>query len=696
MSGAGSSSSQPFQVAQIHAPAAVLLSQLQDLDKDESLNALTTLLQNPVLLAKVLESQAKAIKAPRPLRDRLTEIDPVSLARTLRNGALQQVLQNQQVDVAFIHEHWKLSRFSALIAQELALTCKHPEAATVTCSAFLLRMGMLVLEQQHGQAYSELVLGTANQTELLRAEQENLGIDHIIAGERLLEAWQLDPFCIDAMRYQALPAETVIDAAPLVKICWFANYLCNNKNAEAAVITKLAESLFNLSSIVITELLAKVQVQYAQECSAYGLGSGKAAEQSFSSAAARGHAEQLKQYVVSSTILSALAMEPSSTAASLKVLLVNLLLEAGIEPKFIVFAQDNASTPFHAITSNNVHQNAAGLTFQCATGRNVLSEIVASGGFIISGGYASLADPSLALTSKELTVIDRQVLDLLGGQTVLCETIPTEGTARALLLIGIPFSSGNLYLARTGVRQLIRKKIAGFVEKQDDEGLSASTMVYQQRVREAVHEANNPLTIIKNYLQILSMKQGAQNETTEDIKLIKSEIDRVARILIGLRESREIEVKPQQININQLLEKMRLMFTLAAGEGKNVAIKFDLAPTNPGIWGKPDALKQILTNLVKNAAEAISKSGNINLITKGNIYLRDQIFVQLCITDDGPGIAPQVMSKLFTTGTSTKGDLHTGAGLAIVNKLVADMQGQISCQSDNNGTVFSILLPQVR
>jgi C4-dicarboxylate-specific signal transduction histidine kinase len=211
-----------------------------------------------------------------------------------------------------------------------------------------------------------------------------------------------------------------------------------------------------------------------------------------------------------------------------------------------------------------------------------------------------------------------------------------------------------------------------------------------------VHEANNPLTIIKNYLQILSMKQGVRSQTGDDITLIKSEIDRVARILISLRETREPDVNAQQININQLLEQMRLMFMSAPVEGKNVAIKFDLAATAPSVWGKPDAVKQILINLVKNAAEAINISGSINLITRGNVYWRDEIFVQLCVADDGPGIAPQVMAKLFTGGTSTKGGLHTGTGLAIVDKLVADMQGQISCQSDNNGTVFSILLPQVR
>ena len=692
MSGAGSTSSQQFQVAQILAPPAVLLRQLQKLDTDESLNVLATLLQNPALLARVLDAQARAIKLPQGLPDRLNQLEPEWLMRALRNSALQQVLQNEQSDTAFIQVHWQLSRYAALIAGELATACSHPEAGAVASSAFLLRMGMLVLEQQHGHPYSTLVLAHTNQAALLRAEQETFGIDHIIAGERLVELWQLDPFCIDAMRYQALSAEAIMDAAPLVKICWFANYLVNNTQLDAKEIPILAENLFSLSPSFMNGLLGRVRAQYVQECAAYGMGTVRAAEQD----STRLQIEHLKQYVVSSTILAALAMEPSDTVNSLKALLVNLLLEAGIEPKFIVFAQDKASTPFRAITSNNVHHNAESLSFVCSTGRNLLSEIVANGGFIISGGYASLADSSLALTPKELTVIDRQLLGLLGGQTVLCETVSLAGAARALLLIGIPYSSGNQYLARSGVRKLIRSKIAGFIQGEGGESQSVSTTLYQQRVREAVHEANNPLTIIKNYLQILSMKQGEHSQTSEDIILIKSEIDRVARILISLRETREPDVNTQQINLNQLLEKMRLMFTSAPDEGKNVAIKFDLAATAPSVWGKPDAVKQIVTNLVKNAAEAINKNGSIRLVTRGNVYLRDEIFVQLCVADDGPGIAPQVMAKLFTAGTSTKGGLHTGTGLAIVNKLVADMHGQISCQSDNNGTLFSILLPQVR
>ena len=692
MSGAGSTSSQLFQATQIQAPAAVLLRQLQKLDADESLPVLASLLQNPALFARVLELQSKATKSPLALQQRLDQLEPVWLMRMLRNSALQQCMQNDQLDSGFVNQHWQLSRYVALVATELASACKYQQADVIACSAVLLRMGMLVLQQQHGQAYSALVLAHTDQAALLRAEHAAFGIDHIIAGERLLDAWQLEPFCIDAMRYQARSAAAIMDAAPLVRICWFANYLVNNAQADTPEIAALAGTLFALSPSAIHEMLGRVQVQYTLECAAYGMNvaSGETPGQT-----ACAQTDQLKQYLVSSTMLTALSAQTANTADSLKTVLINLLLEAGIAPTFMVFAQDQTSAAFHLVTSNNVYQNSDDLTFVCALGRNVVSEIITDGGFIISGGYASLADAALALTSRELTVIDRQLLDLLGGQTLLCEAVPVNATTRAALLLGIPFSNGKHYLAHTGIRQLIRRKIAAFMKREGDDELPLTTVVYRQRVREAVHEANNPLTIIKNYLQLLSIRQGEQAETRDDIKLIKSEIDRVARILIALRETKELDVKSQQININQLLEQMQLMFTSASGEGKNIAVTFDLAPINPRLWGKPDALKQILTNLVKNAAEAINNSGNIKVLTRGNVYFHNEIFVRLCVADDGPGIGPQVMPQLFTAGTSTKGPLNTGTGLAIVNKLVADMQGHISCQSDNSGTVFSILLPQV-
>ena len=68
-----------------------------------------TLDRNPALLAKVLESQAKAIKSPQHLQHRLDQ-DPKGLARALRNCALQQVLQHEQTDFAFVHMHWQQCR----------------------------------------------------------------------------------------------------------------------------------------------------------------------------------------------------------------------------------------------------------------------------------------------------------------------------------------------------------------------------------------------------------------------------------------------------------------------------------------------------------------------------------------------------------------------------------------------------------
>ena len=66
---------------------------------------------------------------------------------------------------------------------------------------------------------------------------------------------------------------------------------------------------------------------------------------------------------------------------------------------------------------------------------------------------------------------------------------------------------------------------------------------YQQKIREAVHEANNPLSIIKNYMKILSLKQEEDSELHEEIKVIETEIERVRQILNKLGNNSEPEDK---------------------------------------------------------------------------------------------------------------------------------------------------------
>ena len=104
----------------------------------------------------------------------------------------------------------------------------------------------------------------------------------------------------------------------------------------------------------------------------------------------------------------------------------------------------------------------------------------------------------------------------------------------------------------------------------------------------------------------------------------------------------------------------------------------------------------MLTNLVKNAAEAVTEVGRIEVATRGLVNFNGKNFVEIVVRDNGPGIPDDVQAKLFTPVESTKGGSHAGLGLTIVKNLVDGMGGYISCRSSaTDGTRFEILIPRV-
>jgi two-component system cell cycle sensor histidine kinase/response regulator CckA len=115
-------------------------------------------------------------------------------------------------------------------------------------------------------------------------------------------------------------------------------------------------------------------------------------------------------------------------------------------------------------------------------------------------------------------------------------------------------------------------------------------------------------------------------------------------------------------------------------------------------------MKQVFNNLIMNAAEAMPHGGNLEISTR---YVIDYFDVNLdsnddralghaeiTIKDDGPGIVDTVKSKLFEPYVTTKGHGHEGLGLSIVHSNVIELNGTLTCESENNkGTRFKLVFP---
>ncbi len=214
------------------------------------------------------------------------------------------------------------------------------------------------------------------------------------------------------------------------------------------------------------------------------------------------------------------------------------------------------------------------------------------------------------------------------------------------------------------------------------------------------HEIKNPLAGITGAAQLLEMGLGeADREMT---RLIVSESRRIVALLEQVEQFgnlRPPQVSPQ--NIHVLLDRARRSAELGFARGLRFIEEYD--PSLPLTRVDPDQIMQVLLNLMKNASEAIDrtgKTGSITLRTRYDHALRmrggngqeRRLPLQIEIIDDGPGLPADIRDQIFEPFVSGR-ENGTGLGLALVSKIVAEHEAWISVDSVPGRTRFRLSLP---
>jgi hypothetical protein len=208
----------------------------------------------------------------------------------------------------------------------------------------------------------------------------------------------------------------------------------------------------------------------------------------------------------------------------------------------------------------------------------------------------------------------------------------------------------------------------------------------------------NPLTIMRNYLNLLSDRLGADSAVQRDLGIISDEIERVARIVRGItavEESAPPAAALELVSVNSVVSELVRMSLGTLFAPNKVNVQIDLNPDVPPLPLQKDLLKQVLFNLAKNAVEAMHAGGHLKFTTR----LADvdgQRQVEIEVADTGPGLPAAVASHLFEPVVSEKGGDHAGLGLTISRSLVERMSGHLSCTSTPQGTHFLIRLPTLQ
>lgn len=212
-----------------------------------------------------------------------------------------------------------------------------------------------------------------------------------------------------------------------------------------------------------------------------------------------------------------------------------------------------------------------------------------------------------------------------------------------------------------------------------------------------MHEINNPLATIGACVAAISSRLGASAEPVvrEYLDIIESEVVRCTNIVDGLLDfSRAGRAggAMEPTDLHGVLE--RTLYLLKHHQRfRRLQVAREFTEQLPPVWGNAERLIQAAMAILLNAADATGGRGQVVVRTRV-----EGTFVVVEFQDDGPGIPPDVLPKVFEPFYTTKGPSRgTGLGLAICYGIVADHQGRLDVRSEpGRGSLFRMALPIAR
>jgi PAS domain S-box-containing protein len=208
------------------------------------------------------------------------------------------------------------------------------------------------------------------------------------------------------------------------------------------------------------------------------------------------------------------------------------------------------------------------------------------------------------------------------------------------------------------------------------------------------HEINNPIGIMTSRIELMleeADESGLPPAVRDDLAVLQRNAQRVGRITQALLSfARRGPGGKGPVALGAVVEETLLLFEKHAAKA-GVTIHRELAPGLPLVEGNSNELQQVVLNLLNNAREALGGHGEIRIETA--LARHRPGWVQLRVTDTGPGIPPEARDRIFLPFFTTKPE-GTGLGLAISHRIISEHRGEIEVTSaPGAGTTFTVLLP---
>lgn len=629
---------------------------------------------------------------------------------------------------------WRHSLMAAMCARKIAATLSYPHLEEAYLAGLLHDVGRLALLSAAPKEYS-LLASHIDDASLCLAEERMFHLSHAEAGALLIERWGLDSYLADSVLYHHQPMARAVSAHPLIRTVILADALASCATSQAAVDT--AQTLCGIDAEALAKICSDAMEQVRQTAAMLKIDLAETepivsllypatpviTPADFNQQLAM----EVQQLVLNSTA-KMFYSQASGVAGVWSAIRESATLLFGFT-EVLLLLRDDASNCLHGVATRSCRTDHAEFMMPLDDGGAVsvsmsqgrvafiesdsrlpkLSEEQQLLLEICNGRVKPNAKPeSINQTESTnrtggtaypaLSLAEEQLLRLLDAEYLVCLPLLHGARCRGVLL----GAALDLQVSELQSREAFllafacqaAAAIAAADRKEDQERRSEAQIAaeYRQASRQAVHEASNPLSIIKNYLAVLGNKVVRQESVADEISILSAEIDRVGQILRGLAE-----IKPapsnEMVEVDRVVGEVVKFYSASLPQPAPVRIATQLQAGTTKLKVEADALKQILLNLIKNAVEAIPNDGEIMVSTSASINRDGRLYCGLTVNDNGPGIAPEVLAKLFSPIATSKAGQHMGLGLSIVHDLVRRLDGAITCRSSGAGTSFEILLP---
>jgi len=215
-----------------------------------------------------------------------------------------------------------------------------------------------------------------------------------------------------------------------------------------------------------------------------------------------------------------------------------------------------------------------------------------------------------------------------------------------------------------------------------------------QMAATVAHNIKNPLSSIKTIVQLMQEDGELAIKYRQDLSLIKSEIDRLTESVTQLlRFSKPTVTSLATVDLAAVLEKILLIFRPDA-ERRNIRLNLQMSEKSLCVRGTEEVFLEVFQNLLVNALE-VSRQDSAVVVRVSVTEDDGQRRVVVQVEDEGPGVPVEIQPKVFLPFFTTK-QKGTGLGLAVVQRRVMDLAGEVTCVSPisaKGGTRFEVTLP---